>query len=84
MAIEIRAGISTFLTVAYILVINPQILQGAGLPIPEVTTSTALSSALATLITGLCANLPFAVAPGMGLNGRHAGMHAHKFPIPHI
>ena len=68
-SVELRAGFSTFLTIAYILVVNPQILSGAGLPINEVTTSTALSSALATLMCGLFANLPFAVAPGMGLNG---------------
>lgn len=65
---ELRAGLSTFLTVAYILAVNPHILSAAGLPVKEVTTSTALSSAVATLLCGLVANLPFAVTPGMGLN----------------
>ncbi|GAX72901.1 hypothetical protein CEUSTIGMA_g356.t1 [Chlamydomonas eustigma] len=66
--VEMRAGFSSFLTVAYILVVNPQILSGAGLPINSVTTSTALSSAIATFLTGVFANLPMVISPGMGLN----------------
>lgn len=87
-SVELRAGFSTFLTIAYILVVNPQILSGAGLPINEVTTSTALSSALATLMCGLFANLPFAVAPGMGLNGMRISSMAswldYRYPITGI
>ena len=65
---EIRAGVVTFLTLSYILFVNPQILSQAGLPADDVVVATALSSALATAIMGLWANFPFALAPGMGLN----------------
>lgn len=65
---EFRAGIVTFLTMAYILFVNPQILGQAGMPMDDVTLATALASAVATLVMGLYANYPFALAPGMGLN----------------
>lgn len=65
---EVRAGVATFLTMAYILFVNPQVLSQAGMPADDVTAATALSSALATLAMGLYANYPFALAPGMGLN----------------
>ena len=65
---EIRGGVTTFLTMAYILFVNPQILAATGMPAHDVAIATALSSALATLIMGLYANFPFALAPGMGLN----------------
>jgi len=67
-ATELRAGVATFLTMAYILLVNPQILSEAGLPPADVVRATALASAAATLIMGLWANYPFALAPGMGLN----------------
>lgn len=65
---EVRAGVVTFLTLSYILFVNPQILSQAGLPAGDVATATALAAALATAVMGLWANLPFALAPGMGLN----------------
>lgn len=65
---EIMAGITTFLTMAYILVVNPDILSAAGMSFSKVFSATAISSAIATLIMALMANLPFALAPGMGLN----------------
>jgi adenine/guanine/hypoxanthine permease len=65
---EILAGITTFMTMAYILVVNPGILSEAGMPFGSVFTATALSAIVATLLTGLYAKLPFAQAPGMGLN----------------
>jgi len=65
---EFRAGATTFLTLSYILFVNPQILAQAGLPREDVVVATAIASATATLIMGLWANLPFALAPGMGLN----------------
>jgi AGZA family xanthine/uracil permease-like MFS transporter len=65
---EVRAGVVTFLTLSYILFVNPQILSQAGLPSEDVVVATALASALATAIMGLWANYPFALAPGMGLN----------------
>ena len=65
---EIMAGITTFLAMAYILAVNPGILSASGMDAGSVFTDTALSSAIATLVMGLVANLPFALAPGMGLN----------------
>jgi AGZA family xanthine/uracil permease-like MFS transporter len=65
---EVRAGIVTFLTMSYILFVNPQILAQAGMPAQDVAVATALAAAAATLAMGLLANLPFALAPGMGLN----------------
>lgn len=65
---EVRAGTTTFLTMAYILFVNPQILGAAGMPAEDVLVATALASALASLAMGLLANYPFALAPGMGLN----------------
>lgn len=65
---EILAGITTFMTMAYILVVNPGILSSAGMPFDSVFTATALSAIIATVIMGLYAKLPFAQAPGMGLN----------------
>ena len=65
---EINAGFTTFMTMAYILVVNPIILSETGMDAGAVFTATALSSMLATLIMGFYAKLPFALAPGMGLN----------------
>ncbi len=65
---EVRAGVVTFLTMAYILFVNPQILAEAGMPANDVAVATALAAAAATLVMGLVANYPFALAPGMGLN----------------
>ncbi|MDT9127090.1 solute carrier family 23 protein, partial [Escherichia coli] len=62
------AGITTFMTMAYILVVNPGILSQSGMDIGGVFTATALSAFIATLIMALYAKLPFALAPGMGLN----------------
>lgn len=67
-AIELRAGVVTFLTLSYILFVNPQILSQAGLPREDVVFATAVASAVATLVMGVWANYPFALAPGMGLN----------------
>jgi AGZA family xanthine/uracil permease-like MFS transporter len=67
-AVEARAGVVTFLTMAYILLVNPQVLAAAGMPAADVATATALSAAAATLLMGLLARYPFALAPGMGLN----------------
>ncbi|MBN2859343.1 MAG: NCS2 family permease [Sphaerochaetaceae bacterium] len=65
---EVLAGVTTFLTMAYILIVNPLILSDAGMDFGAVFTATALSAAIATLVMALWANLPFALAPGMGLN----------------
>ena len=65
---EILAGITTFLTMSYILAVNPEVLGQAGMDKGAVFTATALSSVVATLVMALWAKLPFALAPGMGLN----------------
>lgn len=65
---EILAGITTFLTMAYILVVNPSILSKTGMPISAVFTATALASFIGTAIMAFVANYPFGMAPGMGLN----------------
>ncbi len=65
---EILAGATTFMTMAYILAVNPNILSSAGMDRDAVFTATALSSVMAILVMAFYANLPIAVAPGMGLN----------------
>lgn len=65
---EILAGLTTFMTMAYILIVNPSMLSETGMDWGGVFTATALSSAIATLLMAFLANYPFALAPGMGLN----------------
>ncbi len=65
---ELIAGLTTFMTMAYILVVNPLILGSTGMDPARVFTATAISALIGTLIMALLANLPFALAPGMGLN----------------
>ncbi len=65
---EILAGITTFMTMAYILAVNPGMLSETGMDLGGVFTATALSSAIACLMMAFMANYPFALAPGMGLN----------------
>ena len=65
---EVIAGITTFMTMAYILAVNPDILAATGMDQGAVFTATALSAAIATLVMALVGRLPFALAPGMGLN----------------
>src|SRR5260221_8576439 len=65
---ELVGGLTTFLTMAYIVVVNPQILSQAGMPAEGVVFATCLSAAVATLVMGLYANYPIALAPGMSLN----------------
>lgn len=65
---ELLAGLTTFMTMAYIVVVNPQILSQAGMPAEGVVFATCVSAAIATLVMGLYANYPIALAPGMSLN----------------
>jgi AGZA family xanthine/uracil permease-like MFS transporter len=65
---EVLAGITTFMTIAYILAVNPDILSATGMDKGAVFTATVLSAFVATLVMALYAKLPFALAPGMGLN----------------
>ena len=69
---EVLAGITTFMTMAYILAVNPSILAAAGMDQGAVFTATAVASLLGTLCMALFANYPFALAPGMGLNAYFA------------
>ena len=77
---EILAGFTTFLTMAYIMFVNPSILAEAGMDRGAVFVATCIASALGTLVMALYANYPLALAPGMGLNayftyGVLLGMH---------
>ena len=65
---EFLGGLTTFITMAYIVVVNPQILAKAGMPVEGVVFATCVASAAATLVMGLYANYPIALAPGMSLN----------------
>lgn len=65
---EVMGGITTFMTMAYILFVNPSILSETGMPFDAVLIATAFSAVLATLLMAFLANYPFALAPGMGLN----------------
>ena len=65
---EVVAGVTTFLAMAYILAVNPGMLSETGMPFGGVFTATAIASAIATLVMAFLANLPVALAPGMGLN----------------
>lgn len=69
---EIMAGITTFMTMAYILAVNPNILSASGMDANAVLLATALASFIGTLLMALLANYPFALAPGMGLNAYFA------------
>ena len=65
---EVRGGVATFLTMAYILFANPSILASAGIPFEAAAAGTAAAAAICTLLMGVGANFPLALAPGMGLN----------------
>ena len=69
---ELLAGLTTFLTMAYIIFVNPSILGDAGMPKDSVFVATCVAAAIGTLIMGLYANYPIALAPGMGLNAYFA------------
>jgi AGZA family xanthine/uracil permease-like MFS transporter len=65
---EALGGVATFLTMCYILFVNPAILSAAGVPFEAVAVGTALAAAITTAAMGLATNLPFALAPGLGIN----------------
>ncbi|MFC6646256.1 NCS2 family permease [Granulicella cerasi] len=65
---EILAGVTTFVTMAYIIFVNPTILSETGMPLAAVTTATCLCAAFGSILMGALANYPLALAPGMGLN----------------
>lgn len=65
---EVFAGFTTFLTMAYIVVVNPQIMGDAGMPVAAVAAATCLAAAFGCILMGLMSNYPLAMAPGMGMN----------------
>ena len=65
---EILAGFTTFITMAYIVFVNPSILAETGMPVAAVTAATCLSAAFGSILMGVLARYPIALAPGMGLN----------------
>src|SRR5664279_1418739 len=65
---EFLAGLTTFVTMAYIVLVNPSVLAQAGLPLAAVTAATCLCAAIGSILMGALANYPLALAPGMGLN----------------
>src|SRR5580704_4527423 len=79
---EILAGVTTFLTMAYIVLVNPSILADAGVPLPAVTAATCLSAALGSVLMGVVARYPIALAPGMGLNAYFTYTVCIKMHIP--
>ena len=65
---EVRAGITTFLAMAYIIAVNPALLSAAGIPVGAAVTSTCFAAGIMTILMGLFANRPLACASGMGIN----------------
>jgi AGZA family xanthine/uracil permease-like MFS transporter len=79
---EILAGITTFLTMAYIVLVNPAILSATGMSLPAVTAATCLSAAFGSILMGVVARYPIALAPGMGLNAYFTYTVCLKMHIP--
>jgi AGZA family xanthine/uracil permease-like MFS transporter len=79
---EVLAGVTTFLTMAYIVLVNPAILSLSGMPLPAVTAATCLSAAFGSILMGIIARYPIALAPGMGLNAYFTYTVCLKMHIP--
>jgi AGZA family xanthine/uracil permease-like MFS transporter len=79
---EILAGVTTFLTMAYIVLVNPAILADAGVPLPAATAATCLSAAFGSILMGIVARYPIALAPGMGLNAYFTYTVCIKMHVP--
>jgi AGZA family xanthine/uracil permease-like MFS transporter len=79
---EILAGVTTFLTMAYIVLVNPAILSEAGMPLAALTAATCLSAAFASILMGIYARYPIALAPGMGLNAYFTYSVCIKMHVP--
>ena len=79
---EILAGVTTFLTMAYIVLVNPSILSATGMPLAAVTAATCLSAAFGSILMGIVARYPIALAPGMGLNAYFTYVVCLKMHIP--
>ena len=79
---EILAGVTTFVTMAYIVLVNPAILSATGMPLAAVTAATCLSAAFGSILMGVVARYPIALAPGMGLNAYFSYAVCIKLHIP--
>src|SRR5215472_8308436 len=79
---EILAGVTTFLTMAYIVLVNPGILKDAGVPLAAATAATCLSAAFGSILMGVVARYPIALAPGMGLNAYFTYTVCIKMHVP--
>src|SRR5205085_6576514 len=79
---EMLGGLTTFVTMAYVIIVNPRILSDAGMPVEGVVFATCISAAVATLVMGLYANYPIALAPGMSLNAYFAYTVCMSMHVP--
>src|SRR6478735_5398609 len=79
---EALAGVTTFLTMAYIVLVNPAILGQAGMPVAAVAAATCFAAAFASILMGMVANVPLALAPGMGLNAYFSFTVVQQMGIP--
>jgi AGZA family xanthine/uracil permease-like MFS transporter len=79
---EIVAGVTTFLTMAYIVLVNPAILGQAGMPVAAVAAATCFAAAFACILMGFVANVPLALAPGMGLNAYFSFTVVQQMHVP--
>ena len=79
---EVLAGVTTFLAMAYIVVVNPAILGPAGMPVAAVAAATCFAAAFASILMGLVANVPLALAPGMGLNAYFSFTVVQQMGVP--
>ena len=79
---EVLAGATTFLTMAYIVLVNPAILGQAGMPVAAVAAATCFAAAFASILMGLMANAPLALAPGMGLNAYFSFTVVQQMHVP--
>jgi AGZA family xanthine/uracil permease-like MFS transporter len=79
---EVLAGATTFLTMAYIVLVNPAILGAAGMPVAAVAAATCFAAGVASILMGLAANAPLALAPGMGLNAYFSFTVVQQMHVP--
>ena len=79
---EALAGVTTFLTMAYIVLVNPAILGQAGMPVAAVAAATCFAAAFASILMGFMANAPLALAPGMGLNAYFSFTVVQQMHVP--
>jgi len=79
---EVLAGVTTFLTMAYIVLVNPSILGQAGMPVASVAAATCFAAAFGSIMMGLVANTPLALAPGMGLNAYFSFTVVQQMGVP--